>query len=73
MQILFNDETGQRTLLQRALRIPESQAVQLLDILTLKDFVRIATTAISGIDPETIVDEDEGDSDPKADPVLPSQ
>ena len=72
MQVLFNDEVGQRTLLQRALRINESQASQLMDVLTLKDFVRIATTAISGIDPETVV-EDEGESDPKVEATQLSQ
>jgi hypothetical protein len=50
------------------LRISNEDAKKLTGELQIKDFMRIAATALSGVDPETIV-EIPGDTSPKAVPA----
>ena len=65
LQILLSRLEGQTSLLECVLRISNEDAQKLTGELQIKDFMRIAATALSGVDPETQV-ELPGDKDPKA-------
>ena len=65
LQILLSRIEGQTMLLECVLRVSAQEAEKLTGELQIKDFMRIAATALSGVDPDTQVDVP-GDDDPKA-------
>jgi hypothetical protein len=68
LQILLSRIEGQTMLLECVLRISPEEAEKLTGELQIKDFMRIAATALSGVDPDTQV-EIPGDDSPKAAPA----